>query len=155
MRTSYWVLSAFLLIMSAVSPLAASEGEEPAPSSNFVLQASSGEFDGTTLRLHRISEKTAAFADRPKRIVQSLSVQAFIERFWPDGPNSFKKGPSKAVIVFGADYVFENAVVEIGRPQLNRQELSFRMKVLEGNVPAKIFGPVLILDPAWNPGPDG
>jgi hypothetical protein len=46
-------------------------------------------------------------------------------------------------------------VIEIDKPQLTGQELSFSMKILEGEVPEKIFGPVLILDPAWNPGPGG
>lgn len=144
-----------MLIMSAGSVPAASEDRGNAPSWNFVLQASSGEFDGKTLRLHRLSEATTAFADRPKRIVDTLPVQTFIDQFWPDGPNSFRKDPPNAVIVFGADYVFANAVIEIDKPQLNGQELSFSMKILEGEVPEKIFGPVLILDPAWNPGPGG
>ena len=114
----------------------------------FVQTSASMTSDGTTLTLKGLSPSTLYFADRPQREVGHLSSQLFVAN-WGDGDNSFAQNPPNAVLSFAepGDRVPEEVVVEIQDPHLDRDTLSYSIKVLEGTVPNATGACALFIDP--------
>lgn len=97
----------------------------------------SGSFDGTTLTLNGVGP-TIFFSDRPQRVVGHVHTGEFI-RHWDKGSDNFAEDhPNATLSVFGETRV-DSAVVELISPDLNRNTLSYKVKVLQGQ-PPKSFG---------------
>jgi len=91
------------------------------------------------LTLTGVSPVTVFFTDRPKRIAGNMKTSAFIP-FWSEGKDSFKSNPPNAdvSIIEGKD--LKQIVVELQDPVLSGDNLSYTVKVLQGQsaeVPAR------------------
>jgi hypothetical protein len=93
------------------------------------------------LTLQGISPVTIFFTDRPERIAGNMPTRVFVP-FWSEGKDSFAKdNPNANLSILEQDKAVADVVVTLGKPVLKGEDLSYEVKVLEGNMPAK-GGPV-------------
>jgi hypothetical protein len=126
--------------------------ELEAEESMFVQTARGITNNGATITLLDVTPATLYFSDRPQRVVGHMTTADFVE-LWGEGDNSFAADPPNAVLSFieGGDTAPADTVVVIRDPLLDGQQLSYKVEVLEGAVPAK-GGPVtLFIDPFGRP----
>jgi hypothetical protein len=118
----------------------------------FVQTAASMTSDRGTITLQGLSPSTLYFADRPQREVGHLLSRHFVAN-WAAGDNSFAVNPPNAVLSFAepGDRLPEDAVVIIDDPHLDGNALTYRIKVLEGTVPAATGPCALFIDPLGRP----
>ena len=137
MMTSAAVLASALPLQSA---LAAAPAAGSAKQADFLfVQSSKGmTFDKATnkLSLTGVSPITVFFSDRPERVAGNMTTATFVP-FWSQGKDSFlKDNPNADIsILDGGKLVQVVAVLE--SPQLNGDTLSYTVKVLQGEMPAK------------------
>ena len=118
----------------------------------FVQTAAGMSSQGDTLTLHGLSPSTLYFSDRPQREVGHMTSRSFVD-LWAEGENSFEKDPPNAVLSFAepGDRTPEDVVVEITSPALEGDALTYRIKVLDGAVPATTGPCALFIDPFGRP----
>lgn len=88
------------------------------------------------LTLTGVSPITVFFTDRPERVAGNMKTAAFIP-FWSEGKDSFKSDPPNADISLLEGKTLTQVVAELQDPVLNGGDLSYTIKVLKGDVPAK------------------
>jgi hypothetical protein len=118
----------------------------------FVQTAASMTSDRGTITLRGLSASTLYFADRPQREVGHILSRRFVAN-WAAGDNSFAANPPNAVLSFAepGDRTPEDAVVVIEDPHLDGEALTYRIKVLDGAVPAATGPCALFIDPLGRP----
>jgi hypothetical protein len=110
----------------------------------FVQNAASGNFDGKTLTLKGVGP-TLFFSDRPERIAGQVRTSDFVGH-WTRGTDNFAANPPNATLsVFGAKEV-SSIVVVLTNPKLDRNTLSYTVKILEGKLPASFKESSLFID---------
>ena len=104
----------------------------------FVQTAKGMTFDKSTnkLTLDSISSTTLFFSDRPERIAGNMKTSAFVP-FWSKGKDSFLSDPPNADISILEDDNLRQVVVVLQTPVLKGDTLSYTVKVLQGDMPAK------------------
>ena len=104
----------------------------------FVQTAKAMAFDKSTnkLTLDSISSTTLFFSDRPERIAGNMKTSAFVP-FWSTGKDSFLSDPPNADISILEGDKLRQVVVVLQTPVLKGDTLSYTVKVLQGDVPAK------------------
>jgi len=104
----------------------------------FVQSAKGMTFDKSTnkLTLTGVSPVTVFFTDRPERIAGNMKTAAFIP-FWNEGKDSFKSDPPNADISLLEGGELTQIVVVLQDPVLNGDDLTYTVKVLQGEMPAK------------------
>jgi hypothetical protein len=111
----------------------------------FVQNAKSMTYDKATgkLTLHNVSPVTVMFSDRPERIAGNMRTEAFVP-FWSDGNDSFTKdNPNANLSILEKHKYTADIVVTLSNPVLKGEKLSYDVKILEGDMPAK-GGPVAL-----------
>jgi len=103
----------------------------------FVQNGISGGFDGARLTLEGVGP-TMFFTDRPNRIGGHMRTARLISE-WGKGPDNFVENPPNASLSIFHKGGVQNALVELYKPKLEGNTLSYRIKVLGGEVPSK-FG---------------
>lgn len=136
-------LCAISIAIAATTCLRASAAEEETatdkkevPQYLFVQTAQKVSSDGTTLTLHRVSPITLFFSDRPERITGHGKTEEYVTN-WAKGEDSFKTDPPNATLcVFGEgnEHIAE-VVVELTKPVYKDGNLSYTVKVLDGELP--------------------
>jgi hypothetical protein len=109
----------------------------------FVQNAKSMTYDRAKgkLTLKGVSPVTIFFTDRPERIAGNMPTRVFVP-FWNEGKDSFSKdNPNANLSILEKDTVVADIVVTLSKPVLKGEDLSYDVKILEGNMPAK-GGPV-------------
>lgn len=102
----------------------------------FVQNAASMSYANGKLTLKGVSPVTIFFSDRPERIAGNMATAVWVP-FWNDGKNSFAKdNPNANLSVLEKDKYNADIVVTLSNPSLKGDELSYDVKVLEGNMPA-------------------
>ncbi len=154
-------LAGLACAQSATSP-AASNAPPSRPSSVkvdmvpslIVLNARGATLQGDTLTLTGVSTNSIIFADRPVRAAGHLLTRDVLEEWAADG--SFVKDPPNATVsVLSKDGTAnQDLVVELTKPKLEADRLSFTVKLLEGNLsgadgPASVF--IDIIGMPWTP----
>jgi hypothetical protein len=110
----------------------------------FVQNAASGNFDGKTLTLKGVGP-TLFFSDRPERIAGQLRTSDFVGH-WTKGADNFSANPPNATLsIFGAKEV-SSIVVVLTNPKLDRNTLSYTVKILEGKLPGSFKESSLFID---------
>ena len=110
----------------------------------FVQNGASGTFDGKTLTLKGVGP-TLFFSDRPERIAGQLRTSDFVGH-WTKGSDNFAANPPNATLsIFSATEV-NSAVVVLTNPKLDRNTLSYTVKVLEGKLPPSFRESSLFID---------
>jgi len=104
----------------------------------FVQTANSMSFDKSSgrLTLHGVSPITVFFSDRPERIAGNMKTAAFVP-FWSKGKNSFLSDPPNADISLLEGGTLRQVVAVLEAPVLKGDDLSYTIKVLQGDMPTK------------------
>jgi hypothetical protein len=90
----------------------------------------------STLSLIDVSPITLFFADRPERIAGNMKTTAFIP-FWSQGKDSFAKDPPNADVSIIEGETMRQVVAELKDPILEGNTLRYKVKILQGSMPAK------------------
>jgi len=102
----------------------------------FVMNAKGCEYSNGKLTLRGIGGTTVIFSDRPKRMAGHIQTKDVVEG-WSEGPDSFAKNPPNADLSIFTASEPKNAVVELRNPKLEGEDLTFEVKVINGDVPSK------------------
>lgn len=125
----------------------APKGAPQGPVYLFVQNAKGMTFDKatSTLTLKDVSPLTVYFSDRPDRITGNMPTTSYMS-LWKDGKDSFDNVPPNATLsIFTADKV-SDTVVELRNPVLKGGDLSYKVKILEGELPAMGGASALFID---------
>jgi hypothetical protein len=115
---------------------AAADKVDAKPQFLFVQTAPGMRYADGVLTLTEVSPITVLFSDRPERLAGHMLTDDFVP-FWSEGDDSFKSDPPNAdVALLEADTV-ENVVVTLHDPKFEGGNLSYRVDVLEGELPAR------------------
>ncbi|NJL50219.1 MAG: hypothetical protein HC909_00340 [Blastochloris sp.] len=101
--------------------------------------------ESSKLTLVDVSPITLFFADRPERIAGNMKTSAFIP-FWSEGKDSFKSDPPNADVSLLSHGKLEQIVVVLQDPVLEDDDLTYTVRVLEGELPAKAKDVSLFID---------
>jgi hypothetical protein len=127
----------FLAAMFAVAGTLPAIAQNDKPRFLYVQNAQSMTLSDGTLTLKNVSPLTLFFSDRPKRIAGHMRTEDFIKH-WNTGTNSFKASPPNATIaVFRDANHITDGIVELSDPKVNGPNLSFKVKLLLGKLPAE------------------
>ena len=120
----------------------AAKTEEAAKQADFlfVQNAQSIHYADGKLTLKGVSPTTIMFTDRPERIAGHMATARFVP-FWSKGKDSFLADPPNATLSIVNEDQVNDVVVVLRDPELKGDELSYHVRVLEGEMPAK-GGPV-------------
>ena len=141
-------LMAAAALVASAAPLKSALAQASAPATKnpdflFVQNAKSMTFDKAKGRitLHDVSPVTIFFSDRPDRIAGNMSTSAFVP-FWSTGKDSFlKDAPNANLSILEKGSTLADVVVVLQSPVLSGSNLSYDVKILEGDMPAH-GGPV-------------
>jgi len=113
----------------------------------FVQTAKSMTYDKTTgkLTLKAVSPVTVFFTDRPERIAGNMKTTAFIP-FWSTGKDSFLSDPPNADISILEGDNLRQVVAVLQAPALKGDTLTYTVKVLQGDMPAKAADVSVFID---------
>jgi len=135
-------------LASIETALAQLTPQAPGEADFLFVQSSKGmTFDKATnkLTLTGVSPVTVFFTDRPERIAGNMRTAAFIP-FWSEGKDSFKSNPPNADISLLEGKTLTQIVAVLEDPVLNGDELSYTVKVLQGEMPAKAADVSVFID---------
>lgn len=104
----------------------------------FVQSAKGMTFDKATnkLTLSGVSPATVFFSDRPDRIAGNMTTAAFIP-FWSKGKDNFASNPPNADVSILEGSELRQVVVVLQDPVLQGDNLSYTVKILQGDMPTK------------------
>lgn len=111
----------------------------------FAVNASKGATNGEILTL-KISPHVIYFSDRPHRLAGNISAADLVDLWNRKGPNSFAEDPPNAVITLFEHAGADSAVIKISDPKLLGKKLSFKVDVIEGELPEKFKHASLFID---------
>ncbi len=131
----------------AASALAATAGSlKPGPAvaaddmADFLSVQTAGAmtFDKATnkLTLQDVGGTTLFFSDRPERVAGNMKTAAFIP-FWSKGKDSFLSDPSNADLSILEGSELKQVVVVLENPELNGNDLTYSVKIVDGEMPEK------------------
>jgi hypothetical protein len=113
--------------------------EEPPKTADFLfVQSSKGmTFDkaANKLTLTGVSPVTVFFTDRPERVAGNMNTTAFVP-FWSAGKDSFKSDPPNADVSLLEGGKLRQTIVVLQDPALEADNLTYTVKVLQGEMPA-------------------
>jgi hypothetical protein len=134
-RTFFVAAPAIAVSLASVAHAA----EEPPKEADFLfVQTAKGmTFDKSTgkLTLQGVSPITVAFSDRPERIAANMRTAAFVP-FWSKGKDSFLSEPPNADVSILEGDRLRQIVAVLQAPALQGDNLTYTVKVLEGEMPA-------------------
>lgn len=111
--------------------------EAPKEADFLFLQSAKGvKFDkaNNKLTLTGVSPVTIYFTDRPERVAGNMKTTRFIP-FWSEGKDSFKSNPPNADVSIVAGNDLKQIIVELLDPVLVGDDLSYTVRVLQGEMP--------------------
>jgi hypothetical protein len=135
-------LSVLLLSLAACE----SSTEPDEPQYLYVQTAPAAAVAGDRLILQNPAPMTIYFSDRPDRITGRETNAQFVSH-WATGPNSFAEDPPNGSVVFVANGGEQVVIVELFDPLLTATQLSYRIRVLQGTLPASLSEVSLFIDP--------
>ena len=143
-------------LASITSARAQATPEAPKMADFLFVQSSKGmTFDKATsaLTLTGVSPVTIFFTDRPERIAGNMKTARFIP-FWSEGKDSFKSNPPNADISIIEGTELKQVIVELQNPVLKGDDLTYTVKLLQGDMPAKgadVSAFIDIIGRPWTP----
>src|SRR5438552_5453034 len=139
-RTLFATLPVFAAWLLSVKSALAQAAQEPPKQADFLfVQTAKGmSFDKSTskLTLEGVSPITVMFSDRPERIAANMKTAAFVP-FWSKGKDSFLSDPPNADISLLESDQLRQIVAVLQDPVLQGDNLTYTIKVLQGEMPAK------------------
>lgn len=139
------------MINSAPGQAAETEKSE-APTVLFVQNAEGITYDKASgvMTLKDSGSLVTWFSDRPVRAAGHIVTSSFV-KIWDEGKDSFKKNPPNANLSIIGGGKITNVVVELSNPTLKGKEMSYNVKVLEGELPATGGTCSLFIDGLFSP----
>ena len=136
-RRSFIAASALAATSLAALRSAAAQATHE-PEFLFVQSARGMTFDKATSKvtLQGVSHSTVFFSDRPDRIAGNMTTAAFIP-FWSKGKDNFAANPPNADISILEGSELKQVVVVLQDPVLTGEDLTYTVKILQGDMPAK------------------
>lgn len=124
--------------------------EAPEIEALFVQTAHSMSYVNGKLSLQTLAPTTLFFSDRPDRVTGHITSQEFVDS-WDKGPDNFASNPPNAVLsIFHPDMV-SDVVVELTDPELSGNELTYKVVILDGEMPASGGPNALFIDVIGRP----
>jgi hypothetical protein len=139
LKTSITVLAVAMLgaAVALSAPAAAPDEKKPDQKVQmlFVQSAKGASLQNGKLTLRGVSPTTVFFSDRPSRIAGHMATPELLA-LWGEGKDSFLKDPPNATVAsFTPDGHVTNAVVELKKPALQGDQMTYEVRVLQGKVP--------------------
>ena len=144
-----------LILGLSLTPLAlaaknipAAEAAEAKPQFLFVQSAAGMQYADGVLTLKGVNPVTILFSDRPERLAGHMATDDFVP-FWSEaaaGGKSFEAVPPNADLAILEGDKMDNVVVTLHNPKLEGGDLSYRVDVLEGQLPASGGAASLFID---------
>jgi hypothetical protein len=118
----------------------------------FVQSARGLTSNNGTITFHGVAHSTLFFADRPERVVGHLKSKDFVNQ-WGEGEDSFASDPPNAVVSFlePGDDVPEEVTVVLKDPKLTKDDLTYKVDILDGTLPARSGPCAVFIDPIGRP----
>jgi hypothetical protein len=139
-RRTFVTATAAAALLAPFGPTLVKAAEEAAKQADFlfVQNAKGMTFDPATnqLTLEGVSPITVFFSDRPERIAGNMKTAAFVPH-WSKGKDSFLSDPPNADISILEGNTLKQVVAELQDPVLTGDSLTYKIKVLKGDMPAK------------------
>jgi hypothetical protein len=139
---------AVLVISVGFSYSSFAEVDENATSFMFVQNAEGVSFDKEkgTMTLINVFPSMTFFEDRPDRAAGHVPTSHFVQ-MWTGGQDSFASDPPNANLsILGDKEGATNIVVEVMNPRFKDGNLTYDVKVLDGDPPAKAGLAALFID---------
>ncbi len=111
----------------------------------FTQTAKGMTYDGETMTLSNLAPATVYFADRPNRLVGVLSHQAFVD-IWNQGKDSFAADPPNAAVAMLDNSGHAPVVVELQGVEIDGETLKYKVRILDGELPAEASAVSLFID---------
>ncbi len=111
----------------------------------FVQSSAGMRYADGVLILSNVSPITILFSDRPERLAGHMATSDFVP-FWSEGDDSFESNPPNADLALLEEGQVENVVVTLHEPRLEGHDLSYKVKLLEGQPPASGGAASLFID---------
>ncbi|MCY6381571.1 hypothetical protein [Hoeflea prorocentri] len=129
---------------------AAQQAGQPVPAAptisyEYVQQASSMTFDGTTLTLRGVAPSTIFFSDRPYRTAGQVSTGQFAE-LWKAPGGAFSVTPPNAAVSVLGNVSDAPAIVELTSADMDGVELKYGVKIISGKLPESADNVALFVD---------
>lgn len=116
----------------------------------FVQTSHGMSYQDGKLSLHTLAPTTLFFSDRPDRVTGHITSEEFVNS-WDKGPNNFASDPPNAVLsIFHPDMV-SDIVVELTEPALAGDQLTYKVVILDGEMPASGGASALFIDVIGRP----
>jgi len=128
----------------------AKEGEAVMADWLFVQNSKSITYADGKLTLKGVNPVTVMFTDRPVRAAEHMTTKDFIP-FWSDGKDSFLKDPPNAALSLLEDEKMVDVVVTLHDPVLKGEDLTYRVEIIEGEIPASATHASLFIDVIGRP----
>lgn len=150
MTTRRELILGFSLIPLSVAArnTSAAEQAEAKPEFLFVQSSEGVRYANGVLTLKGVNPVTILFSDRPDRLAGHMATDEFVP-FWSEGAAggpSFESQPPNADLAFLEGGMMENVVVTLHDPKLENGDLSYRVDLLEGELPASGGAASLFID---------
>ncbi|NCO74041.1 MAG: hypothetical protein GW795_02385 [Cyanobacteria bacterium] len=110
----------------------------------FVQNSVKGSYDGKRLNLNGVGS-TIFFSDRPERISGHVQNSEFISH-WDEGSDNFASNPPNATLSIFGEKGVNSVVIELTNPKLENNNISYQVKVLQGQLPANFQESSLFID---------
>jgi hypothetical protein len=130
---------ALVASLASVKSALAQAAQKPAKQADFLfVQTAKGmTFDksASKLTLNGVSPVTVMFSDRPERIAANMRTAEFVP-FWSKGKDSFLSDPPNADISILEGDRLRQIVAVLQDPALQDDNLTYTVKVVQGDMPA-------------------
>lgn len=112
----------------------------------FVQQAQTAKTEGDVLVLSGLTPSTYYFSDRPVRSAGHMRHTDFAALWDDDSEESFKNDPPNAAITTPDQMDDDPIVLELLSADYNGTDMSFRFKMISGNLPAASVDVAVFID---------
>ena len=116
----------------------------------YVQSAKGMAYADGTLTLQGIAPSTIIFSDRPDRVAGHQTTQEFFDS-WSVGDDSFADDPPNAVISIFSEDEIQDVVVVLSEPTLDGDQMSYKIDITAGEMPASGGPSSLFIDMIGGP----
>lgn len=116
----------------------------------FVQTAGNMTYENGYLTLYGLTPTTLMFSDRPDRVTGHLPSEEFLAS-WGEGDDSFASNPPNAALSIFTEDEVHDVVVVLQEPELEGDELRYRVDILDGEMPASGGPNALFIDVVGRP----
>jgi hypothetical protein len=130
--------SGALAATGAMTGLANAQSGDKIADFLFVQSSTGFKYDSgqNRITLIGVNPSTLFFTDRPDRVAGQMKTSRFVP-FWSEGTNSFKSDPPNADISIVDGGKLRQVIVVLEDPILSGKNLSYKVKVLQGELPKR------------------